>query len=64
MNICIKNTYPDGPEKSSDFAKAALILIAKNLKYSDIIKKLQMEDDYVNKLALIVSYVLWPFVCI
>ena len=39
-NICVKNAFPDGPEKSSDFAKSALITAAKSLKYDDIRKKL------------------------
>ena len=62
MNTCIKNVYPDGPKKSSNFAKAALILVVKDLKYNDITKRLQTDDDYASKLALIVSCLLWLFV--
>ncbi|KAI1782241.1 hypothetical protein LXA43DRAFT_861346, partial [Ganoderma leucocontextum] len=52
-NICIKNTFPDGPEKSGDFAKSALINAAKSLKYNEVAKKLRTDVEYWRKLASI-----------
>ncbi|KAI1788559.1 hypothetical protein LXA43DRAFT_872610, partial [Ganoderma leucocontextum] len=52
-NICIKNIFPDGPEKSGDFAKSALINAAKSLKYNEVAKKLRTDVEYWRKLASI-----------
>ena len=54
-DVCLVNAFPDGPEKSSDFGKRALIKSAKACGYTTIVQRLQKDKRYCLKLSSIVS---------
>ncbi|KAI0702192.1 hypothetical protein C8Q76DRAFT_697914 [Earliella scabrosa] len=52
-DVCLINAFPDGPEKSSDFAKCALIKSAKAYGYTNIVNRLKKDKHYCLKLTTI-----------
>ncbi|RDX47622.1 hypothetical protein OH76DRAFT_1419473 [Lentinus brumalis] len=53
LSVCIINAYPDGPDKSNDFAQSSLRRSAKALGDMDIARRLKHDDKYCKKLATI-----------
>ncbi len=55
INVCTVNAYPDGPDKTNEFAQSSLRRSAKALGDTDIARRLKHDDKYWKKLATIVS---------
>ncbi len=55
INVCTVNAYPDGPDKTNEFAQSSLRRSAKALGDMDIARRLKHDDKYWKKLATIVS---------
>ena len=53
--ICLKNAFPDGPEKYDVFARRILVKCAEANGDRELAKKLKDDADYAHDLASIVS---------
>lgn len=55
INVCTVNAYPDGPDKTNDFAQTSLLRSAKALGDKEVARRVKHEEKYWKKLATIVS---------
>ncbi|KAI0704545.1 hypothetical protein C8Q76DRAFT_697139 [Earliella scabrosa] len=52
-NVCLTNAFPDGAEKTTDFARKALLKAAKDLGDQEIVRRLKRDGPYCKKLTSI-----------
>ncbi|RDX51306.1 hypothetical protein OH76DRAFT_1481588 [Lentinus brumalis] len=53
INVCTVNAYPDGPDKTNDFAQTSLLRSAKALGDKEVARRVKHEEKYWKKLATI-----------
>ncbi|KAI0716909.1 hypothetical protein C8Q76DRAFT_795146 [Earliella scabrosa] len=52
-SVCLTNAFPDGAEKTTDFARKALVKAAKDLGDQEIVRRLKRDAPYCKKLTSI-----------
>ncbi|KAH9850540.1 hypothetical protein C2E23DRAFT_887417 [Lenzites betulinus] len=53
IDVCLKNAFPEGPNKHNQFTRPTLIRVAKELKCSDIVQRLKTDQTYSRYLGSI-----------
>ena len=53
--ICLKNAFPEGPDKFDTFIRRILVQTAEKAGDKELVKKLKSDIDYAHSLAHIVS---------
>ncbi|KAI0648458.1 hypothetical protein C8Q79DRAFT_906184, partial [Trametes meyenii] len=52
-DVCLKNAFPEGPEKHNGFTCPTLVRVATELGYNDIVRRLKTDKKYAHYLGSI-----------